>query len=81
MSGQTSKVDVLGVLRKMRSNSYCWDFGQEGSAYAADQSAMADEAISAVAELIQKVDAYLDDSSLENRMDLIDARNRIGSES
>lgn len=31
-----------------------------------------------VEELLESLDKYLDDSTLDNRMDLIDARNRIG---
>lgn len=49
-------MDLLAVLGKMRSNSYCWDGYQVGDAYAADQAAVADEAIAAVAELIEERD-------------------------
>jgi len=67
-------VDVLAVLGKMRRNSYCWDGYQVGDAYAADQAAVADEAITAVAELLEaiqalagSVDALINDGLMPSR--------------
>lgn len=70
MSGQ---VDVLGAMERASKWMFCERTGpdREMNLWLSRQM---------VKELLESLDAYLDNSTVDTRMDLIDARNRIGSE-
>lgn len=68
MSGQ---VDVLASMERASKWLFCKRTGpdREMNLWLSRQM---------VAELLERLDAYLDNSTVEARMNLIDARNRIG---
>ena len=73
MSGPVDVLDYLDALIASHR-------ALSADAFHAQELPKAVAAYDAVAELIESLDAYLDDSSLDNRMNLIDSRNRISGQ-
>ena len=65
------KVDVLKNMERASKWMFCKRTG-------ADQEMDLWLSRRVVEELLESLDAYLDNSTVETRMNLIDARNRIG---
>lgn len=71
MSAQ--KIDVLAAMERASKWMFCNRTGPDREMNLWLSRRM-------VQEILESIDAYLDNSTVENRMNLIDARNRIGSE-
>lgn len=69
---EKAKVDVLGNMERASTCIFC-----KCSETYREMDLWLSRHI--VEELLESIDKYLDDSILDRRMDLIDARNRIGS--
>lgn len=67
-----SKVDVLASMERASKWMFCERTGPDREMNLWLSRRM-------VEELLDSLDKYLDDSTVDNRMNLIDARNRIGS--
>lgn len=66
------KADVLGSMERASKWMFCHRTGPDREMDLWLSRRM-------VSELLESLDAYLDSSTVETRMNLIDARNRIGS--
>lgn len=67
-----SKVDVLASMERASKWMFCKRTGPDREMNLWLSRRM-------IEELLESLDKYLDDSTVDNRMDLIDSRNRIGS--
>jgi len=65
------KVDVLGAMERASKWMFCERTGPDR-----EMNLWLSRRI--VEKLLESLDAYLDNSTVETRMNLIDARNRIG---